>query len=227
MPARGNHIDPDKLRTLLRQIGPEYVYYLLDGAIDRLSPGALQEIVSEYLDSKRLQPDSGITRSGLLDQVVTFEAASRAGEYYEPFDVNSRNSTDLSRGTMGWIAAYRRLLGSLVARERAEAPAALRQAFEILFGLLDHIDEFADEIIFFADEPGAWQVAVDRDEVMPSWFRVLSATAEAGEYAGRITASLGPYDLRRVEEALAVARETATPAQRAALDEALRQEARG
>jgi hypothetical protein len=65
-----------------------------------------------------------------------------------------------------------------------------RQAFGILFGLLDHLDEGRDDIVFFADEGGAWLVGVDWKAVLPPWFKVLSATAQANEYTRRITGLL-------------------------------------
>jgi len=59
-------------------------------------------------------------------------------------------------------------------------PVEVRQAMDILFGLLNHLDEGNDDVIFFADEGGSWQVGVDWARVLPAWFKVLSATAEAG-----------------------------------------------
>lgn len=63
-------------------------------------------------------------------------------------------------------------------------PAEVRQSFDIIFGLLDHIDECLEDILFFADEAGSWQVGVDWEKVLPAWFKVLSATVEPKEYAG-------------------------------------------
>jgi hypothetical protein len=48
---------------------------------------------------------------------------------------------------------------------------------DILFGLLNHIDKGRDDVIFFEDEGGAWQVGVDWARVLPVWFKVLAATA--------------------------------------------------
>jgi hypothetical protein len=44
--------------------------------------------------------------------------------------------------------------------KRSES-AEVRQAMDILFGLLDHIDECLDGVIFFAEEGGSWQVGAD------------------------------------------------------------------
>ena len=62
----------------------------------------------------------------------------------------------------------------------------IRRAMEICFGLLHHIDEGLDDVIFFADEGGWWQIGVDRDKVLAAYFLCLSATAPPGEYADRL-----------------------------------------
>ena len=51
-------IDRDKLRAAIRKLGDEYVFYMLDEAIDLLPPAKLHKIVRKYLDLKRLHPDS-------------------------------------------------------------------------------------------------------------------------------------------------------------------------
>ncbi len=96
-------------------------------------------------------------------------------------------------------------------------PVEVGEAFDVIFGLLDRIDECRDDIIFFADEAGAWQVGVDWEKVLPPWFRVLSATAEPEEYARRIVDLLKQYYEYESAKMLAVARKIATPGKRQAL----------
>jgi len=90
---------------------------------------------------------------------------------------------------------------------------------DILFGLLSHIDQGHDDVIFFADEGGSWQVGVDWPKLLPVWFKVLSATAEPKEYAERITALLSRHYQYGRDKMLAIARRTATTQQRQALAE--------
>ena len=90
---------------------------------------------------------------------------------------------------------------------------------DILFGLLNHIDKGQDNVIFFADEGGSWQVGVNWEKVLPVWFKILSATAEPEEYAGRITALLSCHYRYGRDKMLAIARRTATTHQRKALTE--------
>ena len=213
-------IDRDKLRAAIRKLGDEYVFYMLDDAIDLLPPAKLHKIVKTYLDLERLRPDGEkATKASLLADVKVFEKASLAGEYYEPFSVNSKNFMEKSKGTTGWIAECRRLLDRCADQAKTADPAEVRQAFDIIFGLLDRIDECREDIIFFADEAGAWQVGVHWENVLPPWFKVLSATAEAEEYAQRIVSLLNHHYHYGSARMLAVARKVATPAQRRALPE--------
>lgn len=221
-------IDRDKLRAAVRKLGHEYVFYMLYDAIDLLPPAKVHQIAKKYLNLKSLRPDSEIKgKANLLAAVKAFDKASRAGDYYESFMVNSKNYMDLSTGTTAWIAEYRRLLDRCVAEEKRGIPGDIRGAFDILFGLLDYIDECNDDVIFFADEGGSWQVGVDWERVLPPWFRVLSATAAPGEYAERIAALLERHYNYGRDKMLAVARKTATPEQRKALADAPDRQASG
>ncbi len=221
-------IDRDKLRAAIRRLGPEYVFYMLDDAIDLLPLAELEVIAKKYLDIKRLRPDSDRpAETSLLAEVRTFDRASRAGEYYESFMVKSANLTAQARGTTAWIATCNRLLDRCVADEKKREPAEIRAAFESLFGLLDYIDEGNDDVIFFADEGGAWQVGVDWAKVLPPWFRVLSVTAAPEEYAERITSLIRNHCDYDRDRTLAAASASATPEQRDALTTITERQTRG
>jgi len=220
VPRKPIQIDRDKLRAEVRKLGNEYVFYMLDDAIELLSPAKLHKLAKKYLDLKRLRPDAAqATRPSLLTDVKRFEKASLAGEYYESFGVNSKNYTQQSAGTSAWIAEYLRLLDRCVINAKKSNPVEVREAMDILFGLLNHIDKGNDDVIFFADEGGSWQVGVDWAKVLPAWFKVLSATAEPEEYAARITALLSCHYSYGRDKMLAIARRTATTHQRKALAE--------
>ena len=221
MARESNEIDRDKLRAAVRKLGDDYVRYMLDDAIGLLPLAKLHKIAKKYLDLRRLRPDpEKATEATLLADVRLFEKASLAGEYYESLAVNSRNYTQKSAGTSSWIAAFRRHLDRCVAEAKTGNPMEAREAMDILFGLLDHIDECHDDVIFFADEGGSWQVGVDWARVLPAWFKALSVTATPEDYAQRITALLSRHYSYGRDKMLAVARRTATPPQRKALAEA-------
>jgi len=221
MARESNEIDRDKLRAEVRRLGNEYVLYMLDDALELLPPAKLNKIAKKYIDLQRLRPDAEkVTKASLLTDVQLFEKASLAGEYYESFSVNSRNYRQQSAGTSSWIATFRRLLDRCVTSAKKENPTEVREGMDILFGLLNHIDEGHDDVIFFADEGGSWQVGVDWARVLPAWFKVLSVTAGPEDFAHRVTALLSRHYSYGRDKMLAVARRTATPPQRKALAEA-------
>jgi hypothetical protein len=211
-------IDRDKVRAAIRKLGNEYIFCMLDDAIDLLSASKLHKVVKKYLDVKQVGAGSEkATKSDLLADVKAFEKNSLAGEYYESFNVNSKNYMEQSKGTTAWIAECCRLLNRCAAQARKADPSETCQAFDIIFGLLNHIDDCRDDVIFFADEGGSWQVGVDWDKVLPPWFKVLSATAAPEVYAGRITVLLETHYNYGRDKMLPVALRTATPDQRKAL----------
>lgn len=211
-------LDRDKVRAAIRTLPTEDVRYMLDDAVDLLPRAKLYAVARKYLDLKQLRPNTKkATKGNLLADVKAFERASLAGEYYDSFDVNSKNFMEKSRGTTHWIAECRRRLDRCVAHAQTEDPAEVCQAFCIIFGLLDRLDEGRDDVVFFADEGGAWQVGVDWKNVLPAWFTVVSATTEPEEYAQRITGLLERHYSYGSTRMLGVARKIATPAQRAAL----------
>jgi hypothetical protein len=198
-------------------MGKDYAYLLLDEAIELLSESDLRRLFGQYveLETVRADVEEG-TAGALLPAVEAFAKASLAGEYYEPFEVTSRSYTQRSAGTLSWIAECRRLFERCARADRS-APAEVASAFDILFGLLDRVDECTDGVVFFADEAGSWQVGVDWDTVLPAWFAVLSATAAPDAFARRVVDRVRQHCAHRAAELLAVAGAAATPAQRAAL----------
>jgi hypothetical protein len=46
--------------------------------------------------------------------------------------------------------------------------------------LLDHFVDGLDDVIFFVDEGGSWQMGVRREKVLPAWFACSSVTVEPG-----------------------------------------------
>jgi hypothetical protein len=165
---------------------------------------------------KQLRPDA-VGKKSLLADVRAFETASRAGKYYESFNVNSKNFMDKSTGTRAFIADCDRLLDRCVTQAPKGDAAEIREAIELVLGLLRSIDECNDDIIFFADEAGSWQVGVDWAKVLPAWILCLSRTSEPDEYARSVLECVDEFDKHDRVKHLAAARRLGTAAQRKAL----------
>ena len=72
-----------------------------------------------------------------------------------------------SRGTAAWIAECNRLLDRCAALANQDHCTAAGESFEMIFALLRRIDEGYEDVIFFADEAGSWQVGVDWRKILP------------------------------------------------------------
>ena len=198
-------IDPAKLRVALQGLSDQQVRYILEEMIDVLPQAKLVKLLKPFVDPAQLRPESN-AKGRFLADVRAFEKASLAGEYYEAFRVDSRNYMEKSGRTRAWIAECERLFHRCVAETGRRDPAAVCQAFDILLGLLDRIDEGDDDIIFFADEGGSWQVGMNWEKVLPAYFACLAATAEPDEYARRVVETIEEHGSYRRDKYLARAR---------------------
>ena len=153
----------------------------------------------------------------LLEDVHDFQEKSLAGFYYESFMVNSRNFMDRSRGTINWIAEFRRLMRRCLEACQDGEYVQTQPAFEALFELLDEIDEGRDNIIFFADEAGSWQVGVDWEKVLPAYFQALSEVAKPKAYAQSVIKLVRDHANYDRDKHLKTALQLAKPGQRKAL----------
>jgi len=213
---RKENIDRDRLRAALKLLPNHEVYYMLGEALEMLPLKKLEKLVKRYLNMSQLRSEIQSTKS-LLDEVKAFEQASLRGDYYESFDVNSKNCSELSNGTRSWILQFNRLLDRCVAAVKMGSKIEIRTALESCFGLLRHIDECLDDVIFFADEGGSWQVGVDWNKVLPAYFACLSETAPPEEYAARVVELIDEFQDYVRDRHLPKVKRIGSPAQRQAL----------
>jgi hypothetical protein len=209
-------IDRDKLRVFVRQLDGEDLLVLLDRAIDLLPKTKLPKLIKDYARPTDLRPDRD-SATGLLAAVRRFHQESLKGRYYEDFNVNSKNYREKSRGTQTWIAECHRLLDLCVAASTTGDLVETRTTFELIFNLLFEINECRVDIIFFADEHGAWQVGVHWREVMPAWFRCLAASTEPDDYARLVHAMISYYAHWETKQLIPAALALANADQAAAL----------
>jgi hypothetical protein len=181
-------VDPEKLRARLRGMSRGDLLMVAERAVDLVPRSRLAALAG---DSVRLDElaRSNATAASLLVEVKRFQTDSLAGKYYESFAVNSKNYMDKSLGTERFIAEFDRLV-TRCTRAASKGPRGqVREAFELLLALLRHIDACEDDVLFFADEGGSWQVGVDWKSVLPAYFRCLAETAGPEEFAREVSAA--------------------------------------
>jgi hypothetical protein len=93
----------------------------------------------------------------------------------------------------------------------------VREAFELLLGLLRHIDECHDDVIFVADEGSSWNVGVRWRTAFPAYFRCLAETATAEEFARTVDQAIMDFAAHDRSHYLSQAWRTASAAQQASL----------
>jgi hypothetical protein len=213
-------VDLDKLRVALQRMSRGNLLILAERAIELVPRAKLSALVGDFVRLDELVKAKG-GAAPLLAEVRKFHEASMRGDYYESFAVDSKNFMDQSGGTEAFIAEFDRLLSKCVRAAEKGPQARVREAFELLFGLLRRIDEGNDDVIFFADEGGSWQVGVDWQTALPAYFRSLAETALPEEFAREVDQAIADFaDYERPHHLTAASR-VASAEQKAALRAAL------
>lgn len=185
-------IDFQRLRVALRGMRRGILLIVAERAVELVARSELRALVGDFVRLEDLAATESATPH-LLDEVRRFHAASLAGEYYEEFDVDSKNCMQMSKGTEVFIAEFDRLVRRCIRATDEESRASVREAFDLLFSLLRQIDECRDDVIFFADEGGSWQVGVDWRAALPAYFLCLADTASAEEFASEVNRTISDF----------------------------------
>lgn len=209
------------LEPALRRLKKDELLHVLREAYDALPASRAVSVFGEYVD---LTARNAPARSGkratprrLLEAVQRFHADSLKGQYYESFNVNSKNYMETSEGTELWMRECRQLFDTCVEHSGKGHHADVCRAMDLLFGLLKQLDSGDDEMVFFADEGGSWQVGVDNGNVLPAYFTSLAAMTEPEAYAARVVEIIDAHASYSAEKFLKAARKVANAAQRSAL----------
>mgnify|MGYP001560036262 CR=1 FL=1 len=204
-----------KVDAAIRSLPKEALFDILERAMLHVPVERLPEVLGRVVPLKEVEEGPAAAKA-LLQAVKRFHAETVAGENYDYFQVNSRNSSEMSEGTEDWIAEFRRLLDSCLAQAPVGPPEAVREAFELLLDLLRRLND-GEAIVFFADDSWSWQVPVQWDEVLPAYFRCISATAAPKEFAKVVRTAIKEFVGRDSANFLRVASRAATPEQKRAL----------
>jgi hypothetical protein len=209
-------IDIEKLRVALRRMSRGKLLMVAERAIEMVPRAKLGALVGDMVRLDGLaEGNRGV--APLLEEVRKFHEVSLRGEYHDSFAVNSKNFMEQSEGTEAFIAEFDRLAGKCVRAAEKGPRAPVRQAFELLFALLRHIDEDPDSVVFFADEAGSWQVDVAWRTVLPAYFRCLADGTPGEEFAREVDRVITNFADYERPKHLAAARRAANPEQKAAL----------
>jgi len=126
-------------------------------------------------------PPSPVKGRELLATIKQFHENSFSGYYYEPFDINSKNFSDIPGETEAWFDEISdHLEDSSRLADQGDYEMVV-QCFKLLYELIDKMED--GEEIIFAEEYGAWMITGDEKRFVKSYLTALSATSTPEEYA--------------------------------------------
>src|SRR2546421_1219688 len=192
-------VDIGKLRVALCRMSRRNLLSVAYRAIELVPRARLGALVAGMVQLDLLTEGRRDAPS-LLEQVRTFSDSCLRGDYYDSFDVNSKNYMETSEGTDAFMAEFERLIEKCI-RASAKGPLSpVREAFELLFALLRRLDRDPESVVFF-DEGGSWQVGVDWRAALVAYFPWLADSASAGHFArevDRVIADFADNDILQV-----------------------------
>ncbi|WP_372525654.1 hypothetical protein [Piscinibacter sp.] len=136
----GRSVALAQIRLSLRNLSRGNLLVIAERAAEALPSAALPAMLGDFVQID-VPVDVATEVPSLLEEVRRFHATSMSGKYYEAFPVNGKNCTEQSNGTDAFIAEFDRLVARCVREADTGPQPAVREAFELLFGLLRHIDD--------------------------------------------------------------------------------------
>jgi hypothetical protein len=209
-------VDTEKLHAALRRLSRGDLLEIAERAAELVPAAKLGALVGDLIRLEELGEEKR-GAAPLLEEVRKFHEATLRGEYYDSFAVNSKNYMEKSDGTEQFIAEFNRLLNRCVRAAGKGPRAPVRDAFELLLDLLRRIDTDADDVVFFADEAGSWQVGVDWRAALPAYFRCVADGASSEDFAREVDRTITDFDDYERPRHLTAARSVASAEQKAVL----------
>ena len=208
--------DLTELRTELRRLRRCDLLIIAERAAELVSKANLESLLSDFMHVDVLVvPET--KPAPLIEEIQRFYSESCDGRYFEQFEANAKNYKEHSRGTDAFVAELDRLLRKCVQAVGHQPDTSVREAFELLFRLLRRIDEAPDDVVYFAEEPGSWQLGVNWRVVFPAYFRCLAELASSEEFARTIDQMIRAFAEHERPLHLRTAHQVASAAQQAAL----------
>ena len=211
-------IDFTAVRAELRALDRGALLIIAERAIELMPAAQLSTLLSDYVRVETSPTEANHAPVSLPDEVRVFYDTAMAGQYYETVEINNRGGQEQSEGTDAFIAEFHRLLQKCIQAAHQEVPAGLRESFEFLFGLLRHVDEGNDDVLFFADDGSSLDVGVNWCAALPAYFNCLAKTSSPEEFARTVDKAVVDfvdYDRPWYTDA---ARKVGSDVQRIALD---------
>lgn len=151
---------------------------LLERAYQTMTPSQRRNVFGNRLDRLRTEIFDG---EHIIREIEKFRDESLCGEFFAPFDINSKNFTHIPAETREWFDRLADFLKTATCLTSKGDYANAVAAFEILYELIDAM-ESGDEIVF-ADEYGSWMIPVREEECVAAYLKAVAHIENAAGFA--------------------------------------------
>ena len=171
-------MDEEKLFNALKRKTKPFLLDLLEAAFSEMDTQQRRYVFGEILKSTK---PSKISGKKILKEVEEFYENSIEGDYYEVFDINSKNFSHIPEETEEWFEKLDDLLSlSTELASKNENDFAV-QCFSILYKLIGKME--SGEEIVFADELGGWMIPGDEKVYIQAYLTASAKISTPEEYA--------------------------------------------
>ncbi|MCW7551180.1 hypothetical protein NX722_00595 [Endozoicomonas gorgoniicola] len=171
-------MNKDILFAILNQKSQEELLELLNEAWRVMSTNQRSEIFSPVMSKEQYEyPASG---KKTLAAIRKFHKESYDGEYYAPFDINSKNYMNIPEETDGWFARLDELFTECTKLSNQKEYSAALEGYELLFELAEAVD--SGEEIIFADETGMWMFTGDEKAYFTAYIKAAAGGCSDEEF---------------------------------------------
>ena len=171
-------MNKDQLFAFLEGQKPRVLLDFLEAAYDQMNTDQRWAVFDKAI--KKAKPPA-VDGESLLKDVKKFERDSRAGVYYAPFNINSKNCGHVPEKTNEWFERIGDLLGDSARLSEQGDHVRAVECFRVLYELVERM-ESGDDIVF-ADEYGTWMIPVDEKKIIAAYLASLAATSTPEQYA--------------------------------------------
>jgi hypothetical protein len=164
-------VDETRLFAFIQQQAPAVLIEVLQHAYQVMTTQQRQAVFGALVHQ---MPPELVDGAHLQSAILTFHQASLAGAYYAPFQINSKNFSDIPEETDAWFEQ----LGDFLARSTTLAeqgqPEDACTCFGLLYDLIEQMER--GEEIVFAEEVGSWMIPGDEKVYLHAYIHALADT---------------------------------------------------
>ncbi len=170
-------MDKEQLFQYLSDQDSPILLDLLSLAYDYMEIDQRRDVFGDLVGKLPPEPVDG---EALLGEIQTFARRSYAGRYYAPFNINSKNFSDIPEETEEWFDEIGDLLQSATQLTAQGEHLQATVCFQELYALIDKMEDGED--IVFAHELGSWMIPGDEKLTLGAYLTSLAAVSTAEEF---------------------------------------------